>query len=94
MLFSQWATERTRAGQPLKLSFIDVRKAYFHGVSSRKLYVRLTGEMGQGKEVVAKLEKCIYGCRDSGAIWESVYGDALVAMGFTQGLRPPAVSTM
>ena len=29
MLLSQYATEKTRHGQPLKLRFIDVRKTYF-----------------------------------------------------------------
>ena len=27
MLFSQWSTERSRQGVPLKLSFVDIRKA-------------------------------------------------------------------
>ena len=89
MLLSHWATERTRRGAPLKRSFIDVRKAYFHGVPSRNLYVGLPAGMGQGKDVVAKLERCICGCRDSGAIWETVYGDALIAMGFKQGVAWP-----
>ena len=31
MLFSQWASERVRGGKPLKLSFVDIRKAYFNG---------------------------------------------------------------
>ena len=31
----------------------------------------------------------MYGCRDAGAIWENVYSDALVAMGFQQGKASP-----
>ena len=46
MLFSQWATEKTRGGERLQLSFIDVRKAYFHGVPTRRLYVRLPPKWG------------------------------------------------
>ena len=41
LLFSQWATEQWRSGSRLKLSFIDVRKPYFNGVPSRRLYVKL-----------------------------------------------------
>ena len=46
-------------------------------------------EMGMGKSVVARLERCMYGTRDAGAIWESVYTDALLAMGFAQGAASP-----
>ena len=93
MLLSQWATERERERErgvsPLKLSFIDVRKAYFNGRSSRTLYVRLPGELGPGKNTVARLERCMYGCRDSGAIWEATYTQALLDMGFVQGVASP-----
>ena len=89
MLFSQWATERSRGGQRLQLSFIDVRKAYFYGTPARKIYVKLPPEMGLGKNIVAKLSRCMYGCRDSGSIWESVYCKALTDLGFIQGIASP-----
>ena len=41
LLFSQWASEQYRQGSRLKRSFIDVRKAYFNGIPSRRLYLRL-----------------------------------------------------
>ena len=89
MLFSQWATERTRDGKHLKLSFIDIRKAYFNGTPTRSLYVRLPTELGLPRDVVAKLERCMYGTRDAGAIWESCYVECLVNMGFIQGSGSP-----
>lgn len=45
MLFSQWATERTRDGKPLQLSFIGVRMAYVTVTPTLKIYVRLPIEM-------------------------------------------------
>ena len=45
--------------------------------------------MGVGKETVLKLERCMYGTRDAGAIWEGCYTDALLAMGFKQGSASP-----
>ena len=89
VLFSQWATERKRGGKHLKLSFIDIRKAYFNGRPKRSLYVRLPPELGLPKDTVAKLERCMYGTRDAGAIWESCYTDCLVNMGFEQGSGSP-----
>ena len=41
------------------------------------------------KDVVARLDRCMYGTRDAGAIWEQCYADALVAMGFEQGKASP-----
>ena len=31
LLFSQWATERNRGGKHLKISCVEIRKAYFNG---------------------------------------------------------------
>ena len=35
LLFSQWATERKRDGRHLKISCVDIRKAYFNGKPNR-----------------------------------------------------------
>ena len=88
-LISTMVTERTRNGLPLKLSLVDVRKAYFNGTPTRDIFVRIPQEMGLSRKTVAKLKKCLYGTRDAGHIWEAVYGDALVAMGFSQGKASP-----
>ena len=45
--------------------------------------------MGLGKDLVGVLDRCMYGTRDAGAIWEQVYTDALVQMGFVQGVASP-----
>ena len=87
LLFSQWAVERKRGGRNLKLSFIDIRKAYFNGKPTRSLYVKLPPELGLPKDVVGKLERCMYGTRDAGAIWESCYVDCLVNMQYTGLIR-------
>ena len=71
MLFNEFASERTRNGKPLQISFIDVKKTYFYGVPERDLYVRLPPELGLSKTFVGKLVRCMYGTRDAGAIWES-----------------------
>ena len=89
MLFSQWATEGRRGGKLLKISFIDVRKAYFNGIPTRNLYVRLPTELGLPRDTVGKLVRCMYGTRDAGAIWEGCYVDCLKKIGFTQGAASP-----
>ena len=68
MLFTEFASERTRNGQPLQISFIDVKKAYFYGIPERSLYVRLPPKLGLSRKFVGKLVRCMHGTRDAGAI--------------------------
>ena len=45
--------------------------------------------MGLGPDIAGRLLRCCYGTRDAGAIWESVFAEALCSMGFTQGRASP-----
>ena len=89
VLFSQFATERTRGGQPLKLHFSDARMAYFNGRPNRSLYLRLPRELGLPSTTLGKLVRCCYGTRDAGSIWEAFYVSSLTSMGFLQGRASP-----
>ena len=89
VLFSQWATEQSRGGKLLKLSFVDIRKAYFNGLPTRSLYIRLPMELGLPRDVVGRLVRCCYGTRDAGQIWEDCYVHALESLGFMQGSASP-----
>ena len=89
LIFSEFASEQTRNGAPLQISFVDVKKAYFYGIPERSLYVRLPPELGLSRKVVGKLVRCMYGTRDAGAIWEHCYSKCLVDLGFTQGAASP-----
>ena len=42
-----------------------------------------------GKDMLARLVRCMYGCRDPGSIGEEVYSQALKDMGFIQGTGSP-----
>ena len=88
-LFSMYASLRTRNGKPLRMSFVDIRKAYFNGTPTRPLYMSIPKEMGLAPSLVAKQIKCVYGTRDAGKIWEDCYTEALVGMGFVQGAGSP-----
>ena len=89
ILFSQFASERTRKKKPVCLSVVDVRKAYFNGKPTRNLYMAFPKEMGLAPNLVGKLVRCAYGCRDAGHIWELCYRGALESMGFTTGAASP-----
>ena len=89
LLFSEWASKKVWHGKKLKLSFVDIKKAYFNGTPTRNLYVRLPVELGLPKNTLGKLIKCMYGTRDAGAIWEQCYVDCLIDLGFQQGIASP-----
>ena len=73
VLFSRFASERHHNKKPLKLHFLDVRKAYFNGIPRRSMYLRLPSELGLHKNTLGELRRCIYGTRDAGALWEATY---------------------
>ena len=89
MLFSQFASERVRAGKKLRLSFVDIRKAYFNGRPTRNIFMQFPKELGLAPNIVGKLVRCAYGCRDAGHIWEECYRAALLSMGFVAGKGSP-----
>ena len=88
-LFSRFAQERTRKGQPMQLGFLDVKKAYFNGIPERDVYMSLPKKLGLPSHLVAKQVRCVYGTRDAGAIWEDTYRDALEGLGFASGVESP-----
>ena len=92
LLMSEMATGRVgERGRPLGLSFIDVRKAYFNGISKRQLYLHFPKELWMPKATVAHLRRCVYGTGDAGMIWEECYATALASMGVQERhSQPPA----
>ena len=89
VLFSRLAQERYRNGEPLRLDFLDVKKAYFNGIPKRDVYMQLPREMGLPSHFVARQVRCVYGTRDAGAIWEDTYREALESIGFRSGVASP-----
>ena len=88
-MFSRHAQHAQAGPLPLRLSFVDVRNAYFNGTPKRNVCMVLLKEFGVPSHYVAQLVKCVYGTRDAGSIWEHVYRGALEAMGFKSGVASP-----
>ena len=42
-----------------------------------------------GPQLIGKLRRCVYGCRDAGMLWEECYAQRMVEMGFVRGLSSP-----
>ena len=51
--------------------------------------MRFPKELGLAPNLVGKLVRCAYGCRDAGHIWEECYRAALLSMGFVAGKGSP-----
>ena len=54
-----------------RILLIDVRKAFLYGKISRTVYIELLSEdpMSEERNMVGKLDKAMYGTRDSPAAW-------------------------
>ena len=73
MLFSRYVSERKRKGKPLRISFVDIRKAYFHALQERAIFMRAPKELGLPPNTVEQQVRCVYGTRDAGKLWEDTY---------------------
>ena len=91
MLFSRYVSERQRKGKPLRLSFVDIRKAYFNAIPERAIFMRVPKELGLPPNTVARQVRCVYGTRDAGKLWEDTYTQVLEGLGFTTGVSNPCV---
>ena len=91
MLFAKFAEQPSKDGIEQRLSFVDVRKAYFNGIPRRNLFMHLPRELGLPGHWVGRQIRCVYGTRDAGAIWEDTYRDLLEAIGFRSGRASPCV---
>ena len=80
VLFSRLAQERTRKGENLRLSFLDVKKAYLNGIPKRDVYMSLPREMGLPSHLVAKQVRCVYGTRDAGQFGKTPTAKLLKAL--------------
>ena len=95
LLFSMAVTEgygfkEGRREYGHKIDFIDVRRAYFHAKSRRRVFVKLPDEDSeQGK--CGLLLKSMYGTRDAAQNWEVEYSEFMAGIGFERGIAVPCL---
>ena len=82
MLFKKYVDKSIVNEKPVRLSFIDTKKAYFNGIPNGKVFIRLPVEIGLPSNVVARKERYVYGTSDTGMIWEETCRNALENDGF------------
>lgn len=92
VLFSLAVTQGVgwgNVGDPLKLEFIDISRAFFHARARREIYVDLRPEDSE-EGMCALLLKSLYGTRDAPQNWEYEYSEDLVGtLGFVRGISSP-----
>ena len=70
LLFAKYVDQPVINGKPMRLGFVDAKKAYFNGIPKRNVFMRLPREMGLPSHMVGLQVRCVYGARNAGAIWE------------------------
>ena len=91
ILFAKYAQQPIKKGLRQRLSFVDIRKAYFNAIPKRHIFMSLPRELGLPGHMVAKQIRCVYGARDAGALWEDCNREALESMGFKSGVASPCI---
>ena len=91
-LISETMTKRvSRNNRPLKLSFIDVKKADLCSDVLRELYVEPPPEANEPPDIVWRLQRAMYGARGAPAAWEREWTKTLNSVGFESGVSNPAL---
>ena len=67
-LFAKFVSHRRTGKDALRISFVDIRKAYFNAIPERAIFMKLPPEMGMGPDAVARQVRCVYGTRDAGRL--------------------------
>ena len=74
----------------LYILFIDVKRAHFLLDATRELYVELPPEcQKEGKDLVGKLLKSLYGTRDAASNWEKTIRKVMEMLGFITSKGTP-----
>ena len=92
LLISEAMTKRvSRNNRPLKLSFVDVKKAHLCSDVLRELYVGPPPEANEPPDIVWRLQRAMYGTRDAAAVWEREWTKTFNSVGFKSGVSNPAL---
>ena len=90
LLIAHAASDQTNKKYHIMLS--DVKRAYFHALARRDLYVELPEEDPNYKPGwVGRLRLALYGTRDAASLWQECLSKHLLSIGFTRGKSNPCV---
>ena len=64
--------------------FHDIRRAFFHALALRLVFVKLPDEYYE-PGMCGKLNKAMYGTRDAAQNWETAYAEFMESIGFRRG---------
>ena len=81
----------SRNNRPLKMSFIDVKKAHLCNKVLRELYVEPPPEADEPPRIVWRLQRAMYGTRDAAAAREREWTKTLNSVAFESGVSNPAL---
>ena len=76
-----------------RILLLDIKKAFLYGNMSRNVYIELPAEdpMSEGRHLVGKLDKAIYGTRDAPAEWQGELERTMIKLGFRPVVPTPCL---
>ena len=82
--------KRDQQQMGMKIDFIDVKRAYFHVASRRRVFVRLPPEDAE-PGMCGLLQRSMYGTRGAAQNWEIEYATFMGSIGFKRGKGMPCI---
>ena len=67
-----------------KLMVVDIKRAFIHGLCTRRIYIELPGDASQGGKYVGKLVRALYGTRNAPFAWQLLVKSDMKALGFEE----------
>ena len=76
-----------------RILLLDIKKAFLHCKVSRNVYIEQPAEdpMSEGRHLVGKLDKAMYGTRDAPAEWPAELERTMIKLGFRQVVSTPCL---
>ena len=87
-LFSIVASRHGRNGKAMKISFVDISRAYFNAKCEQPTFIELPTEDSE-EGMIGELDMCMYGTRRAAQGWEAEYISTMTKIGFECGKASP-----
>ena len=66
ILFAKYSQSKEKKGKPMRISFVDICKAYFNGIPERAIYMMVPKELGLNPGTMARQVRSVYDTHDAG----------------------------
>lgn len=75
----------------LKITQLDVVTSFLNGNSEEEIFMEQPVHFDDGTKRYCKLQKCIYGLKQSNSVWNQILDQVLIEFGLMRSLRDQCI---